>query len=61
MITVLEDSFGVDGFRPRGFTCRLGEFVPLSPEEVEELEHSEDDEAGQSADRTQSSIETTPG
>jgi hypothetical protein len=34
-ITVLEQ-FGV-GFRD-GFTCRLGEFVPMSPEEVEELE-----------------------
>jgi hypothetical protein len=34
-ITVLED-FGV-GFRP-GFTCRLGEFVPLSPEEIEDLD-----------------------
>ena len=35
MITVLEE-FGF-GFRP-GFTCRLGEFVPLSPEEVEDLD-----------------------
>ena len=34
-ITVLEQ-FGV-GFR-NGFTCRLGEFVPLSPEEVEDLD-----------------------
>ncbi len=50
-ITVLED-FGV-GFRP-GFTCRLGEFVPLSPAEIEELEFREDGKAGQSA------IETTP-
>ena len=34
-ITVLEQ-FGV-GFT-RGFTCRLGEFVPLSPAEVEDLD-----------------------
>lgn len=52
-ITVLED-FGV-GFRP-GFTCRLGEFVPLSPAEIEELEFREDGEAGQRAIET-SSIE----
>jgi len=45
-ITVLEQ-FGVE-LRP-GFTCRLGEFVPLSPAEVEELEHREDGQAGQSA------------
>jgi hypothetical protein len=38
-ITVLEQ-FGV-GFRP-GFTCRLGEFVPLSPEEIEDLEVREE-------------------
>jgi hypothetical protein len=50
-ITVLED-FGV-GFRP-GFTCRLGEFVPLSPAEIEELELREDGEAGQSAIETSS-------
>jgi hypothetical protein len=50
-ITVLED-FGV-GFRP-GFTCRLGEFVPLSPAEIEELEFREDGEAGQSAIETSS-------
>ena len=49
-ITVLED-FGV-GFRP-GFTCRLGEFVPLSPAEIEDLEFRKKGEAGQ---RT---IETT--
>jgi hypothetical protein len=38
-ITVLEDSVfgGGVGFRD-GFTCRLGEFVPLSPEEIEDLE-----------------------
>ena len=34
-ITVLQD-IGF-GFQP-GFTCRLGEFVPLSPEEIEDLE-----------------------
>jgi hypothetical protein len=39
-ITVLE-RFGV-GFQ-RGFTCRLGEFVPLSPEELEDLEFREGD------------------
>jgi hypothetical protein len=50
-ITVLED-FGV-GFRP-GFTCRLGEFVPLSPAEIEELEFREDGEAGQRAIETSS-------
>ena len=49
-ITVLED-FGV-GFRP-GFTCRLGEFVPLSPAEVEDMALRKRGEAGQSA------IETT--
>ena len=37
MITVLEDSSALRR-SVRGFTCRLGEFVPLSPEEVEELE-----------------------
>jgi hypothetical protein len=50
-ITVLED-FGV-GLRP-GFTCRLGEFVPLSPAEIEELEFREDGEAGQRAVETSS-------
>jgi len=35
-ITVLEQRFGI-GFQP-GFTCRLGEFVPLSPAEIEDLE-----------------------
>ncbi len=45
-ITVLEDFGGT--FRP-GFTCRLGEFVPLSPAEVEELEFLKDGEAGQSS------------
>jgi hypothetical protein len=50
-ITVLED-FGV-GFRP-GFTCRLGEFVPLSPDELEDLEARKDGEAGQNAIETSS-------
>jgi hypothetical protein len=45
-ITVLEQ-WGV-GFRD-GFTCRLGEFVPLSPAEIEELEALEDGRAGQGA------------
>jgi hypothetical protein len=49
-ITVLED-YGV-GFRP-GFTCRLGEFVPLSPAEIEDIDLRKRGEAGQSA------IETT--
>jgi hypothetical protein len=49
-ITVLED-FGV-GFRP-GFTCRLGQFVPLSEAEVEDLDLRKKGEGGQSA------IETT--
>jgi hypothetical protein len=48
-ITVIEDSGfgggGLGGFRD-GFTCRLGEFVPLSPEEVEDLELREDDRDG---------------
>jgi hypothetical protein len=47
MITVLEESgfSGGTGFR-EGFTCRLGEFVPLSPEEIEELEAREDEGGG---------------
>jgi hypothetical protein len=49
-ITVLED-FGV-GFRP-GFTCRLGEFVPLSEAEVEDIDLRKKGEAVQGA------IETT--
>ncbi len=53
-ITVLED-FGV-GLRP-GFTCRLGEFVPLSPAEIEELEFREEGEAGQSGAIETSSVE----
>jgi hypothetical protein len=48
-ITVLED-FGV-GFRP-GFTCRLGQFVPLSPAEVEDIDLRKKGEAGQSAIET---------
>lgn len=35
-ITVLEQRFGV-GFQP-GFTCRLGEFIPMSPAEIEDLD-----------------------
>jgi hypothetical protein len=39
-ITVLEESvFGLQN----GFTCGLGDFVPLSPEEVEDLRKKEDD------------------
>ena len=49
-ITVLEDFAAF--FRP-GFTCRLGEFVPLSQAEVEELELREDGEAGQELDRNE--------
>jgi uncharacterized protein DUF6491 len=49
-ITVLED-YGV-GFRP-GFTCRLGQFVPLSEAEVEDMDLRKKGEAGQRA------IETT--
>lgn len=37
-ITVLEQ-FGLS--LQRGFTCRLGEFVPLSPDEVEDLDFRE--------------------
>lgn len=55
-ITVLEDGFGGGGLPFReGFTCRLGEFVPLSPAEIEDLDLG-DDENGR---RTQSTIETT--
>jgi hypothetical protein len=53
-ITVLEE-FGL-GFRP-GFTCRLGEFVPLSPEEVEDLDLRADEAGGR---QTQSVIEAQP-
>jgi hypothetical protein len=45
-ITVLEES-GV-GFR-NGFTCRLGEFVPMSPDEIEEFELREDGRGTQGA------------
>jgi hypothetical protein len=59
-ITVLEEGiggFGGNGLGFReGFTCRLGEFVPLSPEEIEELELLVDGKTGR---RTQSTIETT--
>lgn len=55
-ITVLEQ-WGV-GFRD-GFTCRLGEFVPLSPAEIEELDAREDGRAGQSAIET-SEVEIDP-
>lgn len=50
-ITVLED-FGV-GFRP-GFTCRLGQFVPLSEAEVEDLDLRKKGEAGQRSIETSS-------
>lgn len=50
-ITVLE-RFGV-GFT-RGFTCRLGEFVPLSPEEIEDLET-----IAEGRQRSQSAVEAT--
>jgi hypothetical protein len=36
VITVLENSFTGAGFNP-GFTCRLGDFHPLSPEDIESL------------------------
>jgi hypothetical protein len=49
VITVLE-SYGV-GFRP-GFTCRLGQFVPLSPAEVEDMDLRKKGEAGQRAIET---------
>jgi hypothetical protein len=49
-ITVLE-RLGV-GFTP-GFTCRLGEFIPLSPEEIEDLET-----IAEGKQRSQSAIET---
>ena len=45
-ITVLEQ-VGV-GFR-NGFTCRLGEFVPLSPEEIEDFELREEGRGTQGA------------
>jgi hypothetical protein len=50
-ITVLEQ-FGA-GLRD-GFTCRLGEFVPLSPAEVEDLDFREEGRAGQNAIETSS-------
>jgi len=36
LITVLENSIRGAGF-DRGFTCRLGDFHPLSPEDIESL------------------------
>lgn len=57
-ITIIEDSFfggGVGGLR-EGFTCRLGEFVPLTPEEVADLVRPDDVRAA--GRRTQSTIET---
>lgn len=58
-ITVLEDGFA-GGFRP-GFTCRLGEFVPLSPAEIEDLVLlANERRTGRSGGRgTQSTIETS--
>jgi hypothetical protein len=50
-ITVLED-FGV-GFRP-GFTCRLGQFVPLSEAEVEDIDLRKKGEPGQRSIETSS-------
>jgi hypothetical protein len=50
-ITVLED-LGI-GLR-RGFTCRLGEFVPMSPADVEELELLEEGRGEQRAIETRS-------
>ncbi len=62
-ITVLEQTGlgggGFGGFRD-GFTCRLGEFVPLSPEEIEDLELlADEDRGGRRGRRTQSTIETS--
>jgi hypothetical protein len=45
-ITVLEETgFGLQP----GFTCGLGKFVPLSPQEIEDLKRGKDDPPGQSA------------
>jgi hypothetical protein len=57
-ITVLEDA-GVGGFDRlgglrRGFTCRLGEFMPMSPADVEELELRQEGRGEQRAIETQS-------
>jgi hypothetical protein len=49
-ITVLEQ-FGVS--LQRGFTCRLGEFVPLSPDEIEDLDFSGDGQSSQSIIRAE--------
>lgn len=58
MITVLELGFGgfggvgLGGFN-RGFTCRLGKFVPMSPADIEELKLL------RKGDSAQGGIETT--
>ena len=57
-ITVLEDA-GLGGFDRlgglrRGFTCRLGEFMPMSPADVEELELREEGRGEQRAIETRS-------
>lgn len=50
-ITVLEQ-FGVS--LQRGFTCRLGEFVPMSPDEIEDFDFRSDAETpSQSAIRAE--------
>jgi hypothetical protein len=49
-ITVLEQ-FGVS--LQRGFTCRLGEFVPLSPDEIEDLDFSGDGRSSQGVIRAE--------
>jgi len=49
IITVLE-YYGA-GFRP-GFTCRLGQFVPLSPAEVEDIDLRKKGESRQGAIET---------
>jgi hypothetical protein len=60
LITVLEQTGlgggGLGGFRD-GFTCRLGEFVPLSPEEIEEIDLLRKE--GRGGRSTQSTIETS--
>jgi hypothetical protein len=62
-ITVLEQTGlgagGIGGLHD-GFTCRLGEFVPLSPEEIEDLELlADENRSGRRGRRTQSTIETS--
>jgi hypothetical protein len=60
LVTVLEQTGfgggGLGGFRD-GFTCRLGEFVPLSPEEIEEIDLLRKE--GRGGRSTQSTIETS--